>query len=84
MSYFFMAAYVRILRKLISWSFYNRALPKSNLKSGSAPEYVISFKRLCCVECLKFEETRKEKLSEVYLDPSQKQPPEVFSKKWCS
>ena len=27
-----------ILRKLISWSFYNRALPKSNLKSGSAPE----------------------------------------------
>ena len=33
-----MAAYVSILRKLISWSFYNRALPKSNLKSGSAPD----------------------------------------------
>ena len=28
-------AYVTILRKLISQSFYNRALPKSNLKSGS-------------------------------------------------
>ena len=37
MSYFSIAAYVSILRKLISWSFYNRALPKSNLKSGSAP-----------------------------------------------
>ena len=36
-SYFSMAAYVSILRKLISWSFYNRVLPKSNLKSGSAP-----------------------------------------------
>ena len=38
MSYFSMAAYVSILRKLISWSFYNRALRKSNLKSESAPE----------------------------------------------
>ena len=38
MSYFSMAAYVSILRKLISWSFYNKALPKSSLKSGSAPD----------------------------------------------
>ena len=37
MYYFSMAAYVSILRKQISWSFYNKALPKSNLKSGSAP-----------------------------------------------
>ena len=29
---------VCILRKLVTRSFYNKALPKSNLKSGSAPE----------------------------------------------
>ena len=34
-----MAAYVSILRKLISQSFYDWALPKSNLKSESAPVY---------------------------------------------
>ena len=33
-----MAACVSILRKLIRRSFYNRALPKSNLKSGSASD----------------------------------------------
>ena len=43
MSYFSMAAYVSILRKLISWSFYNRALAKSNLKSGSAPVGLFKF-----------------------------------------
>ena len=31
-----MAASVSILRKLISQSFYNKALPKSNLRSESA------------------------------------------------
>ena len=46
-----------------NWSFYNRTLPKSNLKSGSAPEFVLffmSFKnitslRLCvCIICSLF------------------------------
>ena len=49
MSYFSMAAYVSILRKLISWSFYNRALPKSNLNSGSAPGWVFYLRRACNV-----------------------------------
>ena len=34
---FSMRAYVSILRKLIIRSFYNWALPKSSLKSGSTP-----------------------------------------------
>ena len=39
-----MAAYVTILKKLKSRTFYNRALPKSNLKSGLLAWWRSSFK----------------------------------------
>ena len=31
--------------KKTNWSFYNRTLPKSNLKSGSAPDMYVEFQR---------------------------------------
>ena len=41
-----MGVYVNTLRKLISRRFYNKAFPKSNLKSGSVPVCVVYPKAL--------------------------------------